>query len=294
MAGYIKDHRKELDSEIWLMPPLYHRVWQYLKYMVNHKEVEIPMNDGTTFTVQAGQHLTSVRTIAKGVGWYEGRVLKEPNPKTVSTILSWLEKRRMILVSRGKGNRQYTLITLINWRFYQQDDVSGNSKVTVGKQLADINKNDKEITTTTTARETDDDFEKLIGAFCEIHGKLDIHIKPVDIQLMQELFSQGVPVDLMIQVMTTLYTERTAKGAKISSFSYYKNAILQAWEVELLASQTTVTGQTTPAPTGTVAPASVALSGRPETSHYRKTKNQREVDDLEQFIAEEVAKRGKV
>jgi hypothetical protein len=144
VQGYIKDHRKELESAIWMMPPLYHRTWQYLKYTVNHQDNTIPMRDGTFLTIKAGQHLTSVRDIAKNIGWYEGVKYKEPNPKTVSTILEWLEKQSMIKIDRGKGNRQYTLISLINWDFYQQNYVEGNSKVTASKQCADINKNDKE------------------------------------------------------------------------------------------------------------------------------------------------------
>lgn len=144
MKGYIKDYRKELESDIWQMPPLYHRVWQYLKYMVNHDENTIPMRDGTKFQISKGQHLTSVRDIAKNVGWYEGLKWKEPNPKTISVILDWLEKQGMISIERGKGNRQYTLISLINWEKYQISEVKGNNKVTEEKHLTDINKNDQE------------------------------------------------------------------------------------------------------------------------------------------------------
>lgn len=144
MQGYIKDHRKELDSAIWMMPPLYHRTWQYLKYVVNHQDNTIPMRDGTFLTIKAGQHLTSVRDIAKKIGWYEGVKWKEPNPKTVATILEWLEKQSMIQIDRGKGNRQYTLITLLNWEVYQRKDGEGNSEVTARDHLVDINKNDQE------------------------------------------------------------------------------------------------------------------------------------------------------
>jgi hypothetical protein len=148
MVGFIKDYRKELQSDIWLMPPLYHRVWQYLKYQVNHEHNEIPMRDGSKFKIKKGQHLTSVRGIAKGIGWYEGIKWKEPNPKTINVILEWLVKQDMILIERGQGNRQYTLITLLNWEYYQPKSNQGNSKVTVdgegGKHLVDINKNDKE------------------------------------------------------------------------------------------------------------------------------------------------------
>lgn len=167
MQGYIKDHRKELHSNIWMMPPLYHRTWQYLKYIVNHKDNTIPMRDGTFLTIKAGQHLTSLRDIAKNIGWYEGVKWKEPNPKTVTTILEWLENQSMIKIERGKGNRQYTLITLLNWDLYQHKLVEGNSQETASKQSADINKNDKECfkndkDTTTTTETPVQIFEKLL------------------------------------------------------------------------------------------------------------------------------------
>lgn len=148
MGGFIKDYRSELRSDIWMMPPLYHRVWQYLKYKVNHSPNKIPMEDGNFFSINPGQHLTSVRSIAQGVGYYEGLVWKEPNPKTISTILTWLEKQQMIKIDRGRGNRQYTLVTVSNWDLYQVENGGGNSKGTASgegrEQRADIKKNDKE------------------------------------------------------------------------------------------------------------------------------------------------------
>lgn len=150
MAGWIKDYRKEMESNIWLMPPLYHRMWQYLKYRVNFYENTIPMRDGTELTIYPGQHLTSIRSLAKGIGWWEGHKWKEPNPKTIKTILSWLVKQEMISINNGWGNRQYTLITILNWEVYQEENSEGNKKVTVHgpdrEQHADINKevkNDK-------------------------------------------------------------------------------------------------------------------------------------------------------
>lgn len=148
MGGFIKDFRSELKSDIWMMPPLYHRVWQYLKYKVNHSPNKIPMEDGTFFDIEPGQHLTSVRNIAKGIGYYEGLQWKEPNPRTVSKIIEWLEKQEMITISRGRGNRQYTLVTLSNWDLYQTNSEGGNSKTTPStsgsKQPVHIKKNDKE------------------------------------------------------------------------------------------------------------------------------------------------------
>lgn len=160
--GWIRDYRKEIDSDIWVMPPLYFKVWQYLKYMANHKNNTIPMTNGSKELIERGQHLTSLRTIAKGVSYYENRVYKEPNPKTIKKILEWLEKNNMIILEHGSGNKQFTKITLVNYSIYQVDDNKqvtekkqqrnsketaekheSNDKETLEKQSVDINNNDK-------------------------------------------------------------------------------------------------------------------------------------------------------
>ncbi|MFC2948564.1 DnaD domain-containing protein [Virgibacillus sediminis] len=96
-------------------------------------------------TIKQGQHLTSMRKIATQVGYYEQGAWKEPNPKTIKSILTWLEKQNMISISSGDGNRKYTLITLINWESYQVENGDGNSNYTVSTQSVDINKNDKNV-----------------------------------------------------------------------------------------------------------------------------------------------------
>ena len=83
-VGFIKDWRQELESDIWLMPPMYHRVWQWIKYSVNHSTGKIPNKDGTFTLIEPGQHATSYRLIAQGVGYYEGRKWKEPNVKLLN------------------------------------------------------------------------------------------------------------------------------------------------------------------------------------------------------------------
>jgi len=145
MAGWIKDYRKEIESDIWLMPPMYHRVWQWIKYSANHSEGKIPNKDGTFTIIKAGQRATSYRQIAKGVGYYEGRKWKEPNSKTVKSIIDWLVKQKMISVY---GNTLGTIITIENWASYQEKEIEGNTKrittPTRGKHHLDTNNNDKE------------------------------------------------------------------------------------------------------------------------------------------------------
>lgn len=238
MAGYIKDHRKELESDIWLMPPLYHRTWQWLKYNVNHADNEIPMRDGTRMLIKRGQRLTSVRDIAKGISWYEGKKYKEPNPKTVSAILEWMIKTDMILINRGQGNREYTLITLINYEIYNEKESQGNSKVTPdgegGEQQADINKNDKEclkneknITATTNPPEI-----ILQDEFCRIHAKGSWNLKQGEYKHFAAITSCGIPLDFIILTMTQMHEVKKAKNEKVTSFSFYYESIIEAWEAK--------------------------------------------------------------
>ena len=141
MSGWIKDWRKELESNIWLMPPLYHRVWQWIKYNVNHEPNKVPFKDGKVVEVGKGEKITSYRQIANGVGYYERGIWREPNVKTIRDILEWLRNEQMIDI---ESNSQYTRIKVLNWGLCQApvQDVS-NSQETVSKQSLDTNKNDK-------------------------------------------------------------------------------------------------------------------------------------------------------
>lgn len=115
--SWVYDGKNDLESSIWLMPPLYYRVWLYLKYNASYEPGKVPISGTGELEVMPGQHLTSIRNIAKGVSWYEGLKLKEPNPKTIKAILNWLMTQGMIQIKNGMGNRQYTLITLVNSSF---------------------------------------------------------------------------------------------------------------------------------------------------------------------------------
>jgi len=145
MSGWIKDYRREVESDIWLMPPMYHRVWQWIKYSVNHKLAKIPNKDGSFTNINPGQRATSYKQIAKGVGYYEGMKWKEPNAKTIKSILDWMVKQKMISI---QGNTLGTIVTVANWDFYQLDEIEGNTKriavETPSKHYLDTNKNDKE------------------------------------------------------------------------------------------------------------------------------------------------------
>lgn len=258
MAGYIKDYRKELESDIWMMPPMYHRVWQFLKYKVNHTEKKIPMRDGSFKTIKAGQHLTSMRKIATQVGYYEQGSWKEPNPKTVKSVLTWLEKQSMISVSNGDGNSKYTLITLLNWDFYQDknedgnskkteeypgegingnsnypqenlynqaytenENEDGNSKYTVSTQSMDINKNDKECIKNELFSSSSDQRFSEVMAFYQSNLQKGITDSPYNAELITQWFDEWGP-DLLLAAMK-VSAKAEAKGVN------FTEGVLRNW-----------------------------------------------------------------
>ncbi|MFC6546375.1 hypothetical protein [Cohnella cellulosilytica] len=77
----------------------------------------------------------------------------------------------------------------------------------------------------------DSEFESILKAYCEIHQKLDMQVRPLDIKLMQEMIALGVP-PLIIRVMQQVHQLKMARSERVSSFAFYKNAIMDAWEAE--------------------------------------------------------------
>jgi hypothetical protein len=124
MNGWIKHHRRELRSAIWNMPPLYHKVWDWLKLNV----------DWST-----GQIVTTAPDIAEGVQWVERRRPRIPNRKTIRDILNFMHDEKMIdRQVEGSRNAKYLRITLCNWETYQsKDGPSSNAGVTPEKRNAD-------------------------------------------------------------------------------------------------------------------------------------------------------------
>jgi hypothetical protein len=221
IAGFIKDYRQELESEVWLMPPLYHRVWQWLKYNVNHTEANVPLRDGTTVLVKPGERITSIRKIAEGVAWYERGILKEPNPRTIAEILKWLKNKKMIIVSNGESNRQYTLVSLINWDVYQEKDnksngesnAQSNSKTTVRQQSVHINKKEKNDKEKYIADFTSSfDLIEAINSFIEMRKKLKKEMTDNAVKLMlgklkKLSLSESVQIDILNQSVMSSWTD---------------------------------------------------------------------------------------
>jgi hypothetical protein len=124
--GYTKAWRMELDSDIWSMPPMYQRVWHYLRQKANWQVKLMPTEKipKMGMWVSAGMIVTSLEQIAEGVSYREHRAWRMPNKRTVQCILKWLEVYGMIY---RESNARGTVIYIVNWNTYQSNE---NEKVT--------------------------------------------------------------------------------------------------------------------------------------------------------------------
>jgi hypothetical protein len=145
-AGYTKSYRKELYSDVWKMPPLYQRVFFYLRQNAAWQPETFPTRKGYGIALNPGQLITSYSAIAEGVSWYEYGVKKIPNKKTIKDILKWLEGNSMVTAF---SNRHGTLIMLTNWDIYnsigsEEVTQSNQPEVTQEKRSLDTLKEGKE------------------------------------------------------------------------------------------------------------------------------------------------------
>lgn len=148
-GGFAKSYRKELRSDIWLMPPIYHRVWYLLRLKCNHEANCIPTARVFGIWILPGQRLTSIQQVAEGVSWYESGRQIIPDKRTIVRVLDWLEGNEMITVA---SNAQGTLISIVNWYSYNGDEplqVTGDV-LPMQRTMYTI-ENDKEVKTLKTS-----------------------------------------------------------------------------------------------------------------------------------------------
>lgn len=140
------------------------------------------------------------------------------------------------------------------------------------------------ITTTTGESEFADEFSEdpefdgmiaLLNAYCKMHNRFDYQVRPREREAMGKMVAGGMPVPFTIRTMEGLLQakrEREGDSFKFpTSFLYYVDGIEEAWQ----------NSQTTSPPKTGVAPGD--LPDKPQ----RKTKQQRELEELDRLIEEE-------
>ena len=131
------------DHWLWTEERVFSKAeaWFDLLMMVNHADGKIIMN-GKLMEVKAGSRITSIKELAERWKW---------SRKKVANYLKLLQNDSMIAF---ESTSKYTLVTVINWAFYQSENDSRNIRSTSEEQEENItgtsqehqkhtNKNDK-------------------------------------------------------------------------------------------------------------------------------------------------------
>lgn len=131
--GYIKLYRKTLDSRVFGNPGLL-KIWIWCLLKANHKGqwVSVKTGKGTTEVwIESGQFIFGRVTAAKKL---------KMHPETVRKRIHKLKNMGNLTI---QSTKQYSIITIANWAFYQGDNKKVPSKVPGKYQPSTTNKNDK-------------------------------------------------------------------------------------------------------------------------------------------------------
>lgn len=135
--GYVKLWRKTKESRIFQNEGLL-KVWIWCLLKANHKKAWVSIKTGrgqVEVKVNPGQFIFGRDSAAKELGM------------SPSTVYKRIKKLKNIENCNIKSNRQYSVITILNWDSYQSEKIKSNSKgnnqVTTKERASNTNKNDK-------------------------------------------------------------------------------------------------------------------------------------------------------
>lgn len=133
MAGWIKLHRKILDSTIFDNADLL-KVWIWCLLKATHDD----------YTQLVGLQVVELSKGQFITGRFKGAEELKLNPSTFYKYLKVLEKLNMIDLN---SNNKMTIVTIVNWGKYQLDEnetcQQNNNNVTTKEQQSNTNKNIK-------------------------------------------------------------------------------------------------------------------------------------------------------
>ena len=129
MSGYVKLHRKCLESAVFGDSNLW-RFWCWCLMKASYKERQVLIS-GSVVSVAPGQFVLGRKGAAESLGVTE---------RVVRTCLKNLEKLGNI---ETKATNRFTLVTLINWELYQENEDEVTSKRPANDQQKTTNKKEK-------------------------------------------------------------------------------------------------------------------------------------------------------
>lgn len=156
--GWIKLHRKMLDNPVVWKDSDHLAVWIYLLLNATHKDMDVLFKN-KRITLKPGQLITGRKSIASQLSISDSKVKR---------VLLAFESDQQI--DRQRSNKN-SLITILNWCEYQQNDQQNDQQVTSKRPASDqqvtTNKNIKNIKNNTIV----DFFDQIWKLYPKKEGK---------------------------------------------------------------------------------------------------------------------------
>ena len=221
MAGWISLNRSIQNHWIYEEDRTFskYEAWLDLLFMVNHKDKKTPIGN-QLIDVKRGQRITSIKKLSEHWSWSRSKV---------NSFLKLLESDEMITF---KTTSKYTLVTIVNYDFYQSEKNRKSIKSTSNEQQININ-------TTSSQHQSDtnnNDNNELIMKNNENNddnqsvGVVFQHYEDLGFGLLN-----GHKAEQINQWIQTFNTEVVIEAMKIASNANkstmgYLNGILNNWK----------------------------------------------------------------
>jgi len=203
MQGWIKLHRKLLENPIW-EDPHYLKLWIYCLMKATHKEREVILGN-QIIILQPGEFITGRKALSEDLNKGTKPKLKL-NESTWWRYLNNLGKLQMLNI---KKTNKYSVVTILNWNEYQENEQQMNNKRTSDEQQMNTNKNVKNVKNISSSNNSDADFAEIMKFYRENLQK-GISESLYNYELIQQWFDEWGK-DLLLAAMK-LSAQREAKG----------------------------------------------------------------------------------
>ena len=127
--GYIKIYRKFMDTSIYFNSQAVH-LFLHLLLKANYKDRKIIFNNQTV-ELKSGQFITGRKTLAEETSINESKIYR---------LLDVFSSEGLI---EQQTNRQYSIVTILNWNEYQESEQRMNNERTTDEQRMNTDKKDK-------------------------------------------------------------------------------------------------------------------------------------------------------
>lgn len=139
MQGWIKLHRKIMESPVWNEPGIL-KVWMYCLMKATHKNREVLIGQ-QVIELEPGQFITGRTVLADDYN----RGVKPKDRVHETTVWRWLKTLEIMGNLHIKTHNKYSVVNIDKWAFYQGDEDDNaqemHSRCTTDAQQMHTNKN---------------------------------------------------------------------------------------------------------------------------------------------------------